>query len=81
MAYVPIEIWCVMLFVPQIEKCKGLLRESIKYCDEAEGDQSIPEDAYDAAGELDASAIFCAKCLSFESFEVCLTYTTGLTIP
>ena len=54
----------------QIEKCKGLLRESIKYCDEAEGDQSIPQDAYDDGGELEASAIFCAKCLSFESFDV-----------
>lgn len=55
-----------------------MLRETIKYCDEAEGDQSIPEDAYDDAGELDAGCIFCAKCLSFESYDVRFNYITGL---
>ena len=54
----------------QIEKCKGHIIEAVRYCDEAEGDQPISEDAYDDAGELDASAIFCAKCRAFESYDV-----------
>lgn len=55
---------------PQIEKCKARLRDSIKFCDDAEGDKSIPKDAFDEDGELEAAAIFCAKCLSKESHDV-----------
>ena len=65
----------------QIEECKGHIIEAVKYCDEAEGDQSIPEDAYDDAGELDAASIFCAKCLSYEAYDVRSSCTFPIGYP
>ena len=57
------------LHTTQIEKCKALLRATVKFCDEAEGDKAIPEDAFDEDGELEACDIFCAKCLSKDSHD------------
>lgn len=56
----------------QVERSKLVIRDCIKYCEEAQGDRSIPADKYDADGELDAADIFCAKCIVFDSFEVAL---------
>ena len=42
----------------------------MRYCEDGEGDARIPAAAYDSDGELDAGAIFCAKCLSKDSTDV-----------
>ena len=54
----------------QIEKCKATIRDAVRYCEDGEGDARIPAAAYDSDGELDASAIFCAKCHSSNSNDV-----------
>ncbi|KAL3155661.1 hypothetical protein ABBQ32_012692 [Trebouxia sp. C0010 RCD-2024] len=53
----------------QVLKCKAIIRECVKFCEEAEGDKAIPSEHYDADGELLAKFIFCAKCLKGESEE------------
>lgn len=55
----------------QVLKCKAIIRECVKFCEEAEGDKAIPSEHYDADGELPAKFIFCAKCLKGELEEVC----------
>ena len=55
----------------QVEKCKAIIRECVKFCEEAEGDKAIPSEHYDSDGELSEKYIFCAKCLKGESEEVC----------
>lgn len=55
----------------QVEKCKTIIRECVKFCEEAEGDKAIPSEHYDSDGELPEKYIFCAKCLKGESEEVC----------
>ncbi len=55
---------------PQVEKCKLLIREAIKACEEAGGQRAIAEAAYDSDGGLDQAHIFCAACNGIESFEV-----------
>ena len=55
----------------QVEKCKVIIRECVKFCEEAEGDEAIPSGHYDSDGELPEKYIFCAKCLKGESEEVC----------
>lgn len=54
----------------QVEKCRLLIREAIKACEEAGGQRTIPAAAYDSDGELDQAHIFCAQCDGVESFEV-----------
>ena len=54
----------------QVEKCKAIIRECVKFCEEAEGDKAIPSEHYDSDGELPEKHIFCAKCLKGESEEV-----------
>lgn len=54
----------------QVEKCKTIIRECVKFCEEAEGDKAIPSEHYDSDGELPEKYIFCAKCLKGESEEV-----------
>ena len=54
----------------QIEKCRATIRDAVRYCEDGEGDVRIPAAAYDSDGELDAGAIFCAKCLSKDSTDV-----------
>lgn len=51
----------------QITRCKEFIRECVKYCDEAEGDKSIPAELFDEDGELDLDHIFCSKCGGNES--------------
>ena len=51
-------------------KCQAVIRECVKFCEEAEGDKAIPSDHFDADGELPEQYIFCAKCLKGESGEV-----------
>jgi hypothetical protein len=53
-----------------MEKCKATIRDAVRYCEDGEGDARIPAAAYDSDGELDASAIFCAKCHSSDSSDV-----------
>lgn len=53
-----------------MEKCKLLIREAIKACEEAGGQLAIAEAAYDSDGGLDQAHIFCAACDGIESFEV-----------
>ncbi|KAK9846396.1 hypothetical protein WJX81_002962 [Elliptochloris bilobata] len=53
----------------QIEKCKLIMREALKACQEAGGDAVIPAEVYDANGELDEEHIFCAKCRIGQCFE------------
>lgn len=59
---------CVCLC--QVLKCKVVIRECVKFCEEAEGDKAIPSEHYDSSGELPEKFIFCAKCLKGESEEV-----------
>lgn len=57
----------------QVEKCKAIIRECVKFCEEAEGDKAIPSEHFDSDGELPEKYIFCAKCLKGESEEVCVS--------
>ena len=56
----------------QVMKCKAIIRECVKFCEDAEGDKAIPSEHYDSDGELLEKFIFCAKCLTGESGEVSL---------
>lgn len=47
----------------QINRCKEVIRDCVRVCDEAEGDKKIPAELYDEDGELELDDIFCAKCL------------------
>lgn len=58
---------CLLL---QVTKCKAIIRECVKFCEDAEGDKAIPSEHYDSDGELPEQFIFCAKCLKGESGEV-----------
>ncbi|KAL0022420.1 hypothetical protein WJX77_010601 [Trebouxia sp. C0004] len=53
----------------QVMKCKAIIRECVKCCEDAEGDKAIPSQHYDSDGELPEQFIFCAKCLKGESGE------------
>ena len=56
---------------PQIERCKGLIRECLRECDEPEGyKQRIPDEAYDEEGEVEAEFILCTLCSHLESYDV-----------
>ncbi|KFM25638.1 Helicase SKI2W [Auxenochlorella protothecoides] len=46
----------------QIRRCREIVRECVRTCEEAEGDTPIPASCFDEEGELDSDAIFCAKC-------------------
>lgn len=54
----------------QVEKCKTVIRECVKFCEDAEGDKAIPSECYDSDGELPEKHIFCSKCLKGTSEEV-----------
>ena len=58
----------------QVEKCKTVIRDCVKFCEDAEGDKAIPSECYDTDGELPEKHIFCAKCHTGDSQEV-LPYT------
>ena len=45
----------------QVEKCRGVILDCLRQCDEAQGDRSIPQELFDAEGELDEQHIFCAR--------------------
>lgn len=64
--------------VLQVEKCKTVVRECVKFCEDAEGDKAISKDCYDSDGELPERHIFCAKCHTGDSQEVsqaqCMRY-------
>ncbi|DBA68760.1 hypothetical protein WJX79_008804 [Trebouxia sp. C0005] len=53
----------------QVMKCKAIIRDCVKFCEDAEGDKAIPSEHYDSDGELPEEFIFCAKCLKGESVE------------
>ncbi len=61
--------WCKIVSL-QVMKCKSIIRECVKFCEDAEGDKAIPSEHYDSDGELPEKFIFCAKCLKGESGEV-----------
>ena len=67
---------CLLL---QVTKCKTIIRECVKFCEDAEGDKAIPSEHYDSDGELPEQFIFCAKCLKGESGEVSL-YSLVVTL-
>ncbi|KDD75635.1 hypothetical protein H632_c579p0 [Helicosporidium sp. ATCC 50920] len=52
-----------------IEHCKEVIRECVKYCDDAEGDRAIAAELFEEDGELAAEHIFCAKCQQGEDEE------------
>lgn len=60
----------MITIVMQVMKCKAIIREAVKFCEDAEGDKAIPSEHYDLDGELPERFIFCAKCLKGESEEV-----------
>ena len=53
-----------------MEKCKLVIREAVKSCEEAGGLPAIPPAAYESDGGLDEAHIFCALCSGVDSFEV-----------
>lgn len=56
----------------QIEKCRGIILDCIRLCDEAGGDRPIPQELFDDDGELDECHIFCARCTDYDtSDEAC----------
>lgn len=59
-----------MLCFVQVEKCKLLIREAIKVCEDVDGTAAIPQSAYDADGCLAVSHIFCAICNGKDSLPV-----------
>lgn len=61
---------CVLLFCFQIKRCKEVIRECVKVCDEAEGDVAIDKTLFDEDGELDMEHIFCSKCRGQECTDV-----------
>jgi hypothetical protein len=54
----------------QVQRCKAVIRECVRVCDEADGDGAIPPECYDENGELDESHILCSKCANTDSREV-----------
>jgi hypothetical protein len=54
----------------QIARCRESIRECVRVCDEAEGDEPIPAELYDSEGELDLDHIFCSKCRGNDSDDV-----------
>lgn len=45
----------------QVQRSRDIIREALRFCDEAEAHRCIPEAQYDEEGELDNEAIFCAR--------------------
>ncbi len=45
----------------QVQRSRDIIREALRFCDEAEAHKCIPEGQYDDEGELDNEAIFCAR--------------------
>jgi hypothetical protein len=54
----------------QINKCKDIIKECVRVCDEAEGDVPIDKTLFDEDGELDLEHIFCSKCRGQECDDV-----------
>ena len=65
----------------QVTKCKAIIRECVKFCEDAEGDKAIPSEHYDSDGELPEKFIFCAKCVKGESGEVSFPGLCVLSCP
>ncbi len=68
------------IVIMQVMKCKAIIRDCVKFCEDAEGDKAIPSEHYDSDGELPEQFIFCAKCLKGESGEVSV-YTLRVVLP
>ena len=54
-----------------IERAREASRSCLRQCeDDNRGHRTIPDDAYDEDGEVDAGAIMCSVCDDFESYDV-----------
>lgn len=53
----------------QVQRCKEVLRDCVKACEEAQGDVAISDDAFDEEGEVDAAFILCSRCQDKESYD------------
>lgn len=54
----------------EIEKARTAIRDLIKICEDTSGQRTIPPDAIDEEGEVDAWAIVCSVCDDYESYDV-----------
>ncbi|WIA30444.1 hypothetical protein OEZ86_000528 [Tetradesmus obliquus] len=45
-----------------VARCKEVIRQAARYCQEVPADEAIPADAFDSEGEVEVDNIFCAKC-------------------
>lgn len=54
----------------QIRRCKDIIRECLRACEEVPEETPIPAEAFDEEGEVHESNIFCAVCRSGDSTEV-----------
>ena len=54
----------------QIGRCKEVIRECVRVCDENEGAVPIPKELVDEEGELDLDHIFCSRCKGQDSDDV-----------
>lgn len=54
----------------EIERARTAIRDLIKICEDTSGQRTIPPDAIDDEGEVDAWAIVCSVCDDYESYDV-----------
>lgn len=61
----------------QIRRCKDVIRECLRACEQVEGETPIPPESFDEEGEVHEADIFCAVCKSGECTEVGCVFVWG----